>query len=449
MILQLPDEILCLISRQLDNQHDRLQMATSCRQLYGTLRSTIFWKVMLCNYRPENREIKQVSQFLYTLVREPKLARMVQELELDGWDTAATCEFHGYPTKVDYDSDVMEPLVREASGDSDRQKSWISDLERGITDAWLALLIPKLSNLRKISLTWNFEADYVSKMFVEAAKAETPVFSHLEEAYAAHWDTEGGADTELMLPFFKFPAMRKIGGFRLCDGFEWDENGNAENSLRHIEIGCSSVTDIDLDITNATDGLQSWIRSCKALKSFRIRDGGSNISYEPPNQRRLYEALLLHKTTLQAVSISDDLDPDENENSFMGTFADFTNLKTLHVPCTGIVERDDEDMPTQGLIEALPSSLELLFLYAPYGALLEWVIEQCDLLLDSNVCSNLKTICIESSSFSKAEISPKIEELERRCQDGNVSMRTFKSESLEAATFWDSIWPVDHIFVRL
>jgi hypothetical protein len=160
----------------------------------------------------------------------------------------------------------------------------------------------------------------------------------------------------------------------------------------------------------------------------------------------------LHKTTLQAVSISEDpngVDPDENENSFMGTFADFTNLKTLHVPCTGIVERDDEDMPTQGLIEALPSSLELLSLSAPYGALLEWVIEQCDLLLDSNVCPNLKTICIESSSFSKAEISPKIEELERRCQDGNVSMRTFKPESLEAAAFWDSIWPVDHIFVRL
>ncbi|KAJ5875476.1 uncharacterized protein N7473_012823 [Penicillium subrubescens] len=451
MLLQLPTETLCLISAQLENQHNRLHLASSCRRLYTALHRTIFVEVKLCAYRPgvPVPEIRQVSQFLYTIVRNPDLASVVQVLDLCSWQTKTTCDNHGYPSDIDFDRDIMERLVREASSDSKRQVTWIKDLECGITDAWLALMIPRLNNLRKISFIWSIQADYVYGMLIDAAKAETPVFPHLEEAWAAPRDTEGWSETELMLPFFNFPAMRKLGGHMLYDGWEWTEEENQRNPWGlPVEIGCSNVTDIDLRMSCANDGLQTWIRSCKALKTFRYSHGGATVAYEPSNHRRLYEALLLHKTTLQAVSISEDeygIDPEENENFFLGSFADFTNLKTLHAPCTGIVEQE-EGRPTQSLVDILPPSLELLSLFYHDMELLVWLLEECELLLDSNVCPKLGTICIRHCGLNETEIAHKVENLKLRCEDAGVSLRNFHSDSRDEMEYWDSVWPFDHDF---
>jgi hypothetical protein len=450
MLSELPEEILWLISKELEHQHDRLHLTISCRRLYEALHSTVFCKVKLCDHGWGEGNMKQVSQFLSTIVHKPKYASMVQVLDLGSWETEGICDAHGYPTGFDFDCDLMEKLVRETTSDENRQEQWIKHLEKGVTDAWLALLIPRLTNLRKISIVWSGETDYVTNMFVEVAKSETPVFPYLEEAWGAHWDTEYGTETELMLPFFKFPSMRKIGGFKLYDGCEWDdEEDNQKDHLKDVDIGCSSVADIDLSMTNATNGLQTWIRACKALKTLRIGDGGCLVSYEPSDWSKLYEALLFHKTTLQAISISDDdsgMDPDENENYFMGSFSNFTNMKILNVPCAAILKQDDEGNPTQSLTDVLPFSLELLFLSEPRAQLFEWLIEQFEFLLDLDFCPNLKTIGVEISSFRRPEVTPKEEELKRRCQDRGVSFLVLGWGSEEAVDYWDSVWPCDHIF---
>jgi hypothetical protein len=451
---ELPEEILWLISKQLEHQHDRLHLATSCRRLYRALHSTVFCNVKLCGYGwgtkdSPSKNAPQVSQFLSTIVQRPKYASMVQVLHLGSWETEGTCDAHGYPSDFDFDHDIVEKLVREATSDKTMQGKWIKHLGMGLTDAWLALLIPRLTNLRKISIVWTGETDYVTNMFIEVAKSEIPVFPHLEEAWAAHWDTENGAETELMLPFFKFPSMRKIGGFMLHDGLDWDDEYSQQDPFKDVDIGCSSITDIDLKMTNATNGLQTWIRACKALRTFRLGDGGGTVSYEPSHRGKLYEALLFHKTTLQAISISDDwsgMDPGENENSFMGSFANFTNLKILHIPCETILEMDDEGNSTQSLMDVLPSSLELLSLYDSYGTLFHWLLEQFELLLDSNFCPNLKTICVEFSSSSRAQFTSKEEELMRRCQERGGSFQVLGWKHDEVGEYWESVWPCDHVF---
>lgn len=374
---------------------------------------------------------------------------MVQVLDLGSWETEGTCDAHGHPSGFDFDRDLTEKLVREATSDKTQQDKWIEHLAMGITDAWLALAIPRLTNLRKISIVWTGETDYVNNMFVEVAQSDIPVFSHLEEAWAAHWDTENGAETELMLPFFKFPSMRKIGGFMLYDGLDWDDEYGQKEPFKDVDIGCSSITDIDLRMTNATNGVQTWIRACKALKTLRIGDGGSTVSYEPSHRGKLYEALLFHKTTLQAISISDDssgMESDENENSFMGSFAMFTNLKILHIPCETILERGDEGKPTQSLMDVIPSSLELLSLFDGCAEMFEWLIDQFELLLDSNFCPNLKTICVEISSFRQPEVSVQEKELKRRFQDRGVAFQVLGWGSEEVVEYWNSVWPSDHVF---
>ncbi|KAF3386195.1 hypothetical protein F1880_000219 [Penicillium rolfsii] len=454
MLSELPEEILRLTSKELEHQHDRLNLAISCRRLYGALHPTIFYKVKLCDYGwgtrdSPSRNLPQVSHLLSTIVRNPQYARMVQELELGSWETEEICDLHGYPGDFDFDRDVVEKLVQEATSDRTRQEKWRRHLELGVTDAWLALLIPRLTNLRKISIVWTGETDYVTNMFVEVAKSKTPVFPHLEEAWAAHWATEDGAETELMLPFFKFPSMRKIGGFMLYDRLDWDDEHGQKEPFKDVDIGCSSVTDIDLRMTNATNGLQTWIRACKALKTLRLGDGGMMVSYEPSHRGKLYEALKSHKTTLQAISISDDSSDgysDENENTFMGSFADFANMKLLNIPWDTILERDDDGNPTQSLMDVIPSSLEFLSLFDGCAAVFGWLMEQFELLLDSNFCPNLKTICIEVSSFRRPEVTAKEKELTLRCQDRGVAFQVLEWGSEEVTEYWDSVWPCGHVF---
>jgi hypothetical protein len=457
MLTQLPEEILWLISGQLDDQIDRLNLATSCQQLYGELYPTVFRKIRLCGWYGVEWQIEKVAPFFYTVVRNPKLASMVQELNLGSWDTRSSMVNRGSPD-CEFDRDLMERLLREASTDTQNRAEWMKDLEDGVTDAWLALLIPRLTNLHKISLVWNHDASYVYKMLEAASKSKTPVFPHLEEAWGAHWDTEMGTDTDMMKPFFKFHTMRKIGGFMLYEPEAFDDEEEEEeegwtprNRLETFDIGFSNITDIDLRMTNVADGLQSWIRACKALKSFRLAEGGSIVSYAASHREKLYSALSDHKTTLQAVSITNDPDHvhhDEEDNPPKVSFAEFTSLEILHAPCADVVGLDTEDRPTQSLPDVLPPSLKILSLCFFYEDLYEWLIEQCDRLLDANVCPNLESICLESYVFGAPDMVRKADELKRRCHESGVALQLFKVESSDAFEYWESIWPLDHEFNR-
>ncbi|KAJ5174554.1 uncharacterized protein N7482_000431 [Penicillium canariense] len=413
MLLQLPDEILWHISRELEDQHDRLHLATSCQRLYGTLRSTIFWEVALCTYLPESLdEIDQVCQFLYTIVRDPKLASMVHVLDLGCWQTKSTRDDEGSPDDFDFDRDLMENLVREATSDGDYREQWLEDLAAGVTDAWLALLIPRLTNLCEISFVWPSGADY-------------------------------------------FPAMRYLGGFRVYESSIDEDRGEDDELDKKLSVkidpGSSSITDIVVKVCDAADGMHAWIRGCKALTSFRLTMD-SLVSYAPPNKRKLYKALSVHKAVLEAISISNvpDSIEDESTDSFMGPFADFSALKVLHVACADIVGLDNEKRPMRSLSDVLPSSLETLSLCVLDGDLFGWVIKQCELLLDSNVCPQLESIRLESRAISDPTEALKAKELKRRCQDEGISFRTFDVERWEVERkvmrYWDSVWPIDHVF---
>lgn len=456
MLTQLPEEVLWLIAGQLDDQIDRLNLATSCQQLYGQLYPTVFRKVRLCVWYAVDRQIERVAQFFYKVVRNPKLASMVQELSLGSWDTRSSM---AGPASLDseFDRDLMERLLQETSTDTQTRAEWMKDLEDGVTDAWLALLIPRLTNLRKISLVWAHDAFYVYRMFEAASKSKTPVFSHLEEAWGAHWDTEMGTDTDMMKPFLKFHTMRKIGGFMLYepeafDGTEEEEGEwTPRNRLETSNIGFSTITDIDLRLTNAADGLQGWIRACKVLKSFRLAEGGSIVSDVASNRERLYSALSDHKTTLRAISITQDPDHvhhDEEDHPPKVSFAEFPSLEILHAPCADVVGLDTEDRPTQSLPDVLPPSLKILSLCFVDVDLYEWLIEQCESLLDANVCPNLESICLESYVFGSPDMVRKADELKRRCHESGIALQLFKVESSDAYEYWESIWPFGHEFDR-
>ncbi|GIJ91852.1 hypothetical protein Asppvi_010827 [Aspergillus pseudoviridinutans] len=410
--------------------------------------STPFNPVELPSYRPGTTEIEEVSQLLYAIVQCPEIASLVRVLQLGAWQTVLTREYGDHPDEFHFDHDLVEKLVREATSDKERQEKWIKDLEQGVTDPWLALLIPRLTYLRKISFVWAYGADYVSTMLVEAAEAENSVFPYLEEVWAAHCDTEGGTEAEVMLPFFRFPAMRKLGGFMLHTWLGAEEPSD-RILLKGLEMGSSNITDIDLKNTCAPNGLQNWIRTCKMLETFRLSDGGVNVAENVTNWGKIYRDLCHHKTTLQAISLSDDPDTLEEEQDrevFMGSFADFTSLRILRVPCTGLAQLDDQERPMGRLVELLPSSLEILCICDAHRPSLEWTVDQCECLVNSDAFPNLESICIESNAMTVPNDICKIEALQRRCEKKDISFRVFEPESRKAIEYWGRVWPFDHDF---
>jgi hypothetical protein len=330
----------------------------------------------------------------------------------------------GSETDFEYDVAVIRTLLDESTCSEEEKTHWNQDVERGITDAWLALLIPRLRALHKINLTWPFSRDrlYVSKMLVRAVSGEGPGFPCLDEAFGSWYDSEGGANTTLMHPFLAFPAMCKLGGFSL----EENVHDNVHNSgqSRLCSSFTSRITDIDLDRTNALYGMRYWVETCKVLKSFRINHGGAMVGDDDFNSRALYQSLRLHKNSLERIWLASDEKSLSDNNPWMGSFIDFSVLKTLKVSIKGLALLDDEDEPTRQLTNVFPPSLENLYLWECDNEQFRWAIEQLESLIDSESLPKLTTLNLELPKMKVQDDQQKLEQLVRHCEDAGIAFNT-------------------------
>jgi hypothetical protein len=348
----------------------------------------------------------------------------------------------GSEKDFELDMTVIQTLLDESTYSEEERTQWKQDVQFGITDAWLALLIPRLRALRKINLTWPFSRDrlYVSKMLDRAVSGEEPGFPHLDEAFGSWYDTENGADTTLMHPFLGFPAMSKLGGFSL------EENARDSNQTRPSSSFFSRITDIDLARTNASYGMRYWIVSCKVLKSFRINHGGATVGDNDFNPRALYQSLLLHKKTLERIWLGSDEELFSDDSPWMGSFVDFPVLKTLKVSIKGLALLDDEDEPTRELTKVFPPSLENLYLWECDSELFGWAIEQLESLIDSELLPKLATLNLESPKMEDLDDQQKLEQLGRRCEDRGIA---FNADDWVYWPFFPSFFPGAKFFFPL
>ncbi|RMJ23918.1 hypothetical protein PHISP_05225 [Aspergillus sp. HF37] len=417
MSSDIPSEIICLIAEALDSQQDRFHLAVSCRRLYRLLLPALYSHVGLCG-------IRAISSFLYTIVGNEELATAVRFLGLHGWavpgdDWASAEEF-------EYDAKLMHKLALEVGCFGVERDEWIRNLELGVDDAWLALLIPRLTGLRRMYIMWPYGTSYFADMFAKVAFEDVPVFPHLEESYAAWYDTEGGADTSLMLPFFKFPAMRKIGGYTLRD------DPNDKPAMTRL----STVTEIDLLNSNSFCGLRNWIGSCQPLRRFRITyddplvSPGEPFSFGELDIRAIQQSLQLHKTMLESVWIC--LNNDENlYEGEVGSFAEFTTLKTLHISVSplGLMVSDYESLVSRQLKYRLPPSLENLFLCDCSPLYISQTCKQLEDLINLGVVPNLMRLGLQSKRIHHAPRRQQdLEQLKHRCKEAGIVFNVYSKD---------------------
>ncbi|KGO75566.1 hypothetical protein PITC_098490 [Penicillium italicum] len=432
MLLDLPEETLCHIVEGLDHQRDRHSLVLSCRRLYTVLLPTLYSQVILGDV--SNHTIGQVSRFFNAIARRPQLASAVRALRLESWDTEddtddIDCEF-------EYDGELIDGLVAGTCWSIQPH----DQLQRGNTDAWLALLIPQLKGLRQISICYPYGTEYVEKMFVKAAKEDTTAFPRLTEAFAEWYDTENSIPASCMEPFFKFPAMRRIGGSYIVD--------SDREAGEHRIAPFSGVTDIDLEMTNTECGFGVWVESCKALKTFRLNIGGGMVSEGPDLvSAPLRESISLHKSSLEAFWLcGESYQPPEDDDGWMGSFADFEMMKYLHISISMLARLNDDFEPTQEIVALLPPSLETLYLCHCHNELLEWAVDQIEHLLDSNCLPRLTSLGLEGYGPSEVhqsslETMRKLEGLNKRCADAGIFFASSIGSHRVIPSHFVSLWP--------
>lgn len=448
-IIDLPLELLQLIGSYINQKDTRNLISTSHRM------HSVFQQKLYTNVTLGIKNANTVQSFLYTVARNPELARCVQSLALACWETYDDWETNRKPEKTikrpNFDSNLIRKLVDETTDYPEEEKSkWLHDLEEFYDDAWLALLIPRLAGLRKIGFEWPFGSSHVSIMLNKAAVNGGACFPHLEEVNMCWYDTENAVASYQMHPFFKFPSVRKVSGWKVAENAKEEEDLEPDPTeiLKDLSLPprCSNVTDIDLSKTNAAEGMREWIRACKTLKSFRIIHGGACISYDHLQPRKLYNSLSLHKSTLEAIWVEHDeyASDGDSANEWMGSFVDFSALKFLRLSFYNLVGLKEQGSPTRKISDVIPSSLETLFLDIGWGDFCN-VLDDLAEIATSRKFPKIATFHIETcNELSSLEEDVKVEWLQQRCREVGVVCHVHNIRSreyMEGIRLRKCLWP--------
>ncbi|KAJ5293722.1 hypothetical protein PENANT_c002G02870 [Penicillium antarcticum] len=428
---QLPPEIICLIGEQLNSQSDRLHLIFSSRHMYNMLLPTLYSQVRLCD---GHHDIETLAPFLNTILRSPALAKEVQHLNVQDWgyspwekDLQARFDYN------EYDSNLIENADCGIPYSAEEREFQLQGLRKGDSDAWLALLIPHLNNLQSLDIAWPYEENKVNLMFSKAAEDKGCLFPHLQEVYGAHCDTEGGVDSYYMNPFFNFPAMRKVSGNMIVE-FEKEEIPGTPVKR------CSGIEEIDLALSNNEYGFRFWIQSCIALRSFRLDVGGPIVSSISIQSGYLQESLSYHKTTLERFWLRTDEESDRDEDGgWIGSFAEFSALKMLHVPFAMLI--DNLEAETHWELEALlPPSLESLYLCQCDSDLVILAIDQIETLLGLRCLPKLTSLGLECY-MPKESIRHRLSLLSKTCEEAGVTFVNLPPAQLETWDYLETVWP--------
>jgi hypothetical protein len=224
-LIELPLELLHLVGSDL-NQKDISRLISTSRRMHSVFQRKLYTNVTLGGQKPN-----AVPIFLYTVTRNPKLAGYVRSLALAAWDTLYRPEDITRTEErialyaLDFDGDLIRKLVGEATNYTEEEKlKWLHDLETFVDDAWVALLIPRLTGLRKIGFEFPFGSSHVDRMLKKALEDGGACFPHLEEVNMCWYDTENAVESYKMHPFLRFPSVRKVSGWKVSESDKEDED---------------------------------------------------------------------------------------------------------------------------------------------------------------------------------------------------------------------------------
>lgn len=453
MDLALPNDVLLMVGEQLDNHADRWNLIFVSRHFHDLFLPLVYGKAPLHNWR-------HAKSFLHAITKRPALANAVRELDLSGWQSECISDEQRDNLKV---SAPLKDLVQASAHSDEEITQWEANLEKGLGDAWIALVLPLLTQLRLLRLAYATQTPCLDRTMQRAANGEMPfhnriAFRHLREVSLhrrdeiahpeSHANEEGSQapSTALLMPFFQLPSVRAIFADSVIDpstmrsdASKEDDHGDEEaEGTERSPAGFSSVTEIDLRSSSGNHGMEALVASCTDLRSFKYQHSDSHVHSTGYQPTAFYRSLTRSKETLQTLWLDHYGDHypftaaglNQTHDEWFGSLADFSVLREVRIRLPNLLDIRYQSEPTTALVNCLPPSLETLY------------IEGCDerylAMLASQLQSVLKSRRTRASRLQRVEIEgafqnvPSDESGDTSSSTTEVSDNTVKSKIMQA-----------------
>ncbi|KAJ6027928.1 hypothetical protein N7499_001389 [Penicillium canescens] len=374
MELALPNDVLLLVGEQLEQKADSWNLVFVSRHFHDLFLSFVYRRVSLRNWN-------DASSFLHAILNRPVLARAVRELDLKDWHAKGLSE---YQRKKITESTHLKEWIHVVSHSDTESQQWTEDLGQGLGDAWAALILPLLSQLRKLQLAYASTSPWLDRIMQRAIQCERPFviqppFKCLQEVSLHHRndldrdDTWGAREehqsaSALLMPFFSLPSVRVITANAVVDPST--AITSPEQMTQNLRVGFSSITEIDLRSSSGNHGMEALVSSCAALKSFKYQHSDSHVLSHGYQPSAFYRSLAHSKKSLQTLWLDHYGSHfpftagglNQSHDEWFGSLADFTALRELRVRLPNLLDIRYQNEPSTPLLECLPSSLATLYI---------------------------------------------------------------------------------------
>ncbi|KAE8375603.1 hypothetical protein BDV26DRAFT_11885 [Aspergillus bertholletiae] len=404
MYLPLSNDVLLLVGEFLEDHQDRYNLIFVCRRFHDLFLRLVYRSATLKN-------CAQTRSFLHAILHKPELARSVRTLYFDDWQQHPS--FSSISSSQQKMMTSLNKWAETISHSYEEYVKWEQDLLQGVEEAWIALVLPLVNNLRQLRLVYPKKNAYLDRMLLRTMKGEKPfdvqpALSMLQEVSLSHQDSEedtkGSYVPSQVFPFFQLPSMRRFSADSVIECGPPQEDGHTP-ATEVLAAGSSLISEITLTSSNGSQGMENLIASCASLKSFKYQHSDSHLLAEGFQPSAFYRSLAGSKNSLRTLwldSYGNHLPftisgVNETHDEWFGSLADFTALKDIRIRLTNLLDIQYQPEPSTVLTDILPLSVESLFIEGCKENTLGMLILQLKMVLNKRQTrfSRLRRLDIE------------------------------------------------------
>ncbi|CAG8390899.1 unnamed protein product [Penicillium salamii] len=432
----LPNDVLLLIGEELQRKTDRWSLVFVSKHFHDLFLPLLYRKVSLQGWR-------DAASFFYAVLKQPTLARAVRELDVTKWHAEGVSEYENDNIK---NCTLLTQWVSSVSHSQAEGDRWVECLAQGSSDAWIAIILPLLTQIRSLHLVYSTSSPHLDRMMQRVVSGETPytnpAFRHLDLVSLHHREdldqrdsaeSQEPSSSQLLLPFFKLPSVRVITANSVVDKAPSLDPENLSETDSPKD-GFSSVTEIDLRASSGNHGMEMLIASCAELKSFKYQHSDAHVLSHGYRPSAFHRSLSSSKETLQTLWLDHygshypftAAGLNQSHDEWFGSLADFTALREVRVRLMNLLDIRYQNEPAIPLVDCLPSSLETLY------------IEGCEERYFGMLVSQLQAVIMTRGRFPKfqrVEIEGAFHNAsdENSASSGAVLESAIKNKVLQAA----------------
>ncbi|KAK2763100.1 hypothetical protein FQN54_009734 [Arachnomyces sp. PD_36] len=391
---KLPLEIILLIVNGVENQQDKLSLASCSSRMRRFSLPCCYTSLELAYPSPP-----KLCRLLRTFRRNPQLGQAVRFLRLDGWSAfppRRPCQLPE-PSSPDIEITAEYALLLEMVAEYlDYVPSDFLELEKsakcGVSDVFVAILLTQLPNVRELSLQAPVNPNNVSGVLEDAvlrcgrfcSEQLFPELTHVTIGPSDRSLTNRTLFPQIFVwPFYTFPKMCSITTYWITDSAFYALPYLVPLNNKAYLPATSLVTHIDLVDSENAFSVVDMISACPNLVSLKVIRTGDCMDLDVRFLQHPRAALEEVQSTLQTLWISASSfnlahvgGPEGN------SWAHFPVLKNLLLNVDYLL--DTPPYSPNSLAAILPASLETLAMSeCSTDKLEETIIEVERLVIDS------------------------------------------------------------------